>query len=169
MGITRSGFSPGPSNCSRADGTSRQASLLSREHAGKFQSGRFHDLFQMIETELPDESSIGSGPISRLRFPEGVRGQRDPGENARSTQQTLRRATRPKRGFCNASSRTVRPRIPSRSRQGRRRGKAISTRRSRRQSRLQCLAQSAEHIVSFFSMLSAELGFYLGGPRCTVG
>jgi len=139
--------------------------LLAREHASKFQSEGFSTLFKMIETELPDEYFDRiRAYLKDLRFPEGVLISAKLGENARSTNQTLRRMTRAKTGFLqrvfkdNSPSYTFK--ITDKDGVG---GKAISTLRDRGVNPVSnALAQSAEHIVSFFSMLSAELGFYLG-------
>ena len=139
--------------------------LLAREHSRKFQSEGFTTFFKMIETELPDEYFDRIKAYLRdLRFSEGILVSATIGENARSSQQTLRRATKAKTGFLTRvfkdNSQSFTFKITDKDGVG---GKAISALRDRGVNPVSnALAQSAEHIVTFFSMLSAELGFYLG-------
>ncbi len=139
--------------------------LLGREHSRAFQSEGFATFFEMIETELPDEFFERiKAYLKDLRFPEGILVSATLGENARSSQQTLRRAKVGKPKFLqrvfSEGSPSYSFKITDKDGTG---GKAISALRDRGVNPVSnALAQSAEHIVSFFAMLRAELGFYLG-------
>jgi hypothetical protein len=142
--------------------------LLGREHARKFQSEGFVTLFKMIETELPDQYFDRIKSYLRdLRFPEGILVSADLGESAESTHHTLRRVERGKPKFLQRVFSDAPPsfsfKISDKDDAG---GKAISALRDRGMNPVSnALAQSAEHIMSFFGMLRGELGFYLGAAE----
>ena len=138
--------------------------LVARENSSKFQSEGFVTFFKMIETELPDEyfERIKSY-LKDLKFPEGILVSAGLGESAESIQHTLRRGGRTKPKFLQRVFSEGPPsysfRISDKDDAG---GKAISALRDRGINPVaNAVAQSAEHIMSFFSMLRAELGFYL--------
>ena len=139
--------------------------VFGREQARNFRSEGFVTLFKMIETELPDEYFERIKTCLReLRFSEGILVSAELGESAQSSRHTLRRIVKAKQGLLKRvfssdgpPSHTFRVSDDDGS------AKVISALRDRGINPVaNALAQSAEHIGSFFAMLRAELGFYLG-------
>jgi len=140
--------------------------LLGREHSRKFQSEGFVTFFKMIEVELPDDyfDRIKTY-LKDLKFPEGVLVSAELGENVEAVHHTLRRSGRVKTKFLQRVFSEGPPaysfKINDKDDAG---AKAIAELRDRGVNLVaNALAQSAEHIMSFFAMLRAELGFYIGG------
>lgn len=139
--------------------------VFGRTHASKFRSEGFVTLFKMIETELPDEYFERIKTCLReLRFSEGILVSAELGDVAQSSRHTLRRLTKAKQGlFKRVFSGDGPPAHTFRVNDDDGSAKIISVLRDRGINPVaNALAQSAEHIGSFFAMLSAELGFYLG-------
>ncbi|HSI14216.1 MAG TPA: DNA mismatch repair protein MutS [Chthoniobacter sp.] len=139
--------------------------IFAREKGRNFRSEGFVTLFKMIETELPEEYFERIKTCLReLRFSDGILVSAELGDAAQSSQHTLRRIGKVKQGLLKRvfssdgpPSHTFRVSDDDGS------AKVISVLRDRGINPVaNALAQSAEHIGSFFSMLSAELGFYLG-------
>lgn len=136
---------------------------LADEHAGKFHSEGFARFFDMVATELDDDyfETIESR-LKELRFRRGVLMSVELGRGNKGIHYVLR--TLPEQSW--------RDRIARRSRSGysfqladrdesgfnalgEMRAKGINLVAN-------ALAQSADHIRSFFNLLRAELGFYVG-------
>ncbi|MDR3403890.1 MAG: DNA mismatch repair protein MutS [Chthoniobacter sp.] len=139
--------------------------VLARDQARHFKSEGFVALFKMIETELPDEyfDRIKT-TLKDLRFPDGILVSAELGDCAQSSRHTLRRTVRAKPKFLQrVFSNDGPPAFSFRVSEDDGSAKAISALRDRGINPVSnALAQSAEHIGSFFVMLRAELGFYLG-------
>jgi hypothetical protein len=139
--------------------------LIGREHARKFQAEGFVNLFKMVEAELPDAYFDKIKVYLReLKFPEGILVSAELGDGAESARHTLRRTEKAKPKFL---SRVFSDSAPSFSFKINEKddaaGKAISALRDRGLNPVSnALAQSAEHIMSFFGSLRGELGFFLG-------
>ena len=144
-------------------GVLRTLRRLSDEHAAAFRSDGFVRLFAMLAEELDDEyfEEIGAH-LAELRFRGGVLISAELGKGNKGRRYVLRRARqrrwaeriplggRPAYGFT----------IPDRDEGGLRalgelRGRGIDL-------VADALAQSTDHILGFFAMLRAELGFYVG-------
>jgi hypothetical protein len=136
---------------------------LADEHAATFRSDGFVRLFAMLAEELDDEyfEEIGAH-LAELRFRGGVLISVELGKGNRGRRHVLRRprqrrwAERIPLGGRPAYSFTV----PDRDEGGLRalgelRGRGIDL-------VADALAQSTDHILGFFAMLRAELGFYVG-------
>ncbi|HVA85775.1 MAG TPA: hypothetical protein VNF73_05555 [Candidatus Saccharimonadales bacterium] len=135
------------------------------EHAASFQSDGFTRFFAMIATELDDEYLRVVGEhLERLRFRGGVLLSAELGGGNRGRRYVLRRpremkpSWRERLGFPDHSEYVYE--VPDRDEAGyaalealRGRGIALAAR---------ALAQSTDHILSFFRMLRAEVGFYVG-------
>jgi len=137
---------------------------IADEHAEKFRSEGFTAFFAMLERELDDGyfRSVDDH-LERLRFRQGVLVSARLGTGTKGTDYVLRR---PRRStprwrrwllFMDRSPYTLV--IAPRDESG---AKALSELRDRGINlAANALAQSADHILSFFSMLRAELGFYV--------
>ncbi|HEY3899660.1 MAG TPA: DNA mismatch repair protein MutS [Chthoniobacter sp.] len=142
--------------------------VLAREHGRKFQSEGFVTLFKMIEAELPDDYFEQVKTYLReLKFPEGVLVSAELGENMGAAQHTLRRATKSKPKFFQRVFSEGPPsysfKINDKDDAG---AKAIAELRDRGINVVaNAVSQSAEHIMSFFAMLRAEVGFYIGSAN----
>lgn len=139
--------------------------LIGREHARKFQAEGFVTLFKMIEAELPDAYFDKIKVyLKELRFPEGVLVSAELGDGAESARHTLRRGEKAKGGFLQRVFKDAPQSFTFKiNEKDDAAGKAISSLRDRGLNPVSnALAQSAEHIMSFFASLRGELGFYLG-------
>jgi hypothetical protein len=157
----------------------RQLRGIADAHAASFGSGGFTRFFAMLNRELADDYLAEiEAQLSELGFRRGTLISARLGPGAKGTGYVLRR--HPEQGW--------RDRIPGLYRSGytffvpeRDEGgmRALSDLTSRGlNSTSSALAQSADHVRSFFEMLRAELGFYLsclnlrnrltakGGPVC---
>jgi hypothetical protein len=139
--------------------------VVARENSRKFQSEGFITFFQMIEAELPDDYFEKVKTYLReLKFPEGVLVSAQLGEHMEATGHTLRRTTKAKPKFFQRVFSEGPPsytfKINDKDDAG---AKAIAELRDRGINVVaNAVSQSAEHIMSFFAMLRAELGFYVG-------
>lgn len=135
------------------------------EHAGKFQSDGFAALFETLQTELDDAyfASIEEH-LRQLKFQHGVLISARLGKGSKGIDYVLRepRQMRPLwrewLSFLDRSDLTlwIHPRDESGAR-------ALSDLKDRGVNlAANALAQSTDHILSFFQMLRAELGFYIG-------
>ena len=138
--------------------------MIADEHAGEFGSEGFARLFAMLAKELDDEYFQAiEDHLKELAFRRGVLISVELGHGNKGVHHVLRRSPRPPRW---------RERLSRRKRSGysfeiaprddngfaalsELRGKGINLVAN-------ALAQSADHILSFLSMLRAELAFYVG-------
>jgi DNA mismatch repair ATPase MutS len=138
--------------------------VIAVEHGGEFSSEGFTRLFAMLASELDDEYfRTVEDHLKQLAFRRGVLISAELGKGNKGVHHVLRRLPRPQ---------TWMERIMRRSRSGYTfeiaprddngfaalteiRGKGINLVAN-------ALAQSANHILSFLSMLRAELAFYVG-------
>lgn len=136
---------------------------LADEQSGSFRSEGFVRFFAMLQRELDDEyfRTVDSH-LGELRFRSGTLLSAELGQGNKGTRYLLRRPHVP----------TWRQRLPLGARSGYRFQiadrdddgfRALSSLRGRGLSPLaNALAQSADHLLSFFCMLRAELAFYVG-------
>lgn len=141
----------------------QQLRALADEHAADFRSDGFARLFAEIRRELDDEYlATVRGHLRELQFRRGPligarlgRGNRGAGYTLRAphAQSLLRRIApggRPSHSFAVASRDEAGARAL-----GALRGRGIANVAT-------VLAQSTDHVLAYFTMLRAELGFYLG-------
>jgi len=141
----------------------RQLRDIAREHAEQFDSEAFRRLFATLEEELSDEylECVGDH-LKQLRFPRGILvsaalGKGNEGVDyvlrkprMRTWIERLRERRSPAFSFC----------IHPRDEAG---GRAVAELRDRGvHLAANALAQSTDHILSFFRMLQVELAFYVG-------
>jgi hypothetical protein len=141
----------------------RRLRALAEEHAASFESTAFRRFFAMLADELADEylASV-QRLLTQLKFPKGilVSAQLDAGN--RGTSYTLRPT--PEQGWLQRLGLLDRTgytfTIPERDHNG---FKALSELQDRGLNRVaNAVGQAADHVLSFFSMLRIELGFYVG-------
>lgn len=138
----------------------------------KFRSEGFTRFFDMLSTELNDEYlSTVDAHLRRMEFRTGILMSAELGKGNKGTQYLLRKRLQVEQGwreriqslmerlpFTNSSSYVYE--IADRDEAGFR---ALSELKGRGVSHVAAaLAQSTDHILSFFSMLRLELGFYIG-------
>jgi DNA mismatch repair ATPase MutS len=134
-------------------------------HAGKFESEGFTTLFSMLQRELDDDyfASIKKH-LQQLKFRGGVLISAELGKGNKGIKYVLRKPARRPESWI---ERLVEPKEPSytyhlhpRDESG---AKALGELNDRGVNLVaNALAQSTDHIVSFFSMLRTELAFYIG-------
>jgi len=143
----------------------RQLRQISDEHAGKFSSDGLRALFAAVHRELDDEyfEEI-SYHLRQLRFRGGALISARLDEDNSGTGFVLRAPAGPRRrwterlGF--GPRTTYSFTVPPRDEAG---GRILSDLTSRGMNLVaNATAQSADHIGSYFTMLKAELGFYVG-------
>jgi hypothetical protein len=143
-------------------GVLRQLRTIAEEHQGKFRSEGFARFFAMLVEELDDEylGTIGEH-LAELGFPRGVLVSAELGQANRGVRHVLRRPPAPRwieritRRGGSAYTFTIAGRDDSGFKAlANLRGKGINLAAN-------ALAQSTDHILSFFSALRAELAFYL--------
>jgi hypothetical protein len=144
-------------------GSLRQLRQLADDHAGEFRSPGFTRLFAMLADELSDEyfATIDEH-LGELKFRRGVLLSARLGRGNKGIRHVLHR--QPELSWRERISLRSRPgfsfQIPDRDDAGFRaleelRGQGINLVAN-------ALAQSADHVLSFFGMLRAELAFYVG-------
>jgi len=138
---------------------------LADEHADKFESQAFATLFAMLKKELSDDYFIViQDHLKRLKFRDGVLLSAELGKGNKGANYVLRRPHDRHQSWI-ARIFARRPpaytyRLHPRDEAG---ARALSELRDRGINLVaNALAQSAEHIRSFFSMLRTELAFYVG-------
>jgi len=137
---------------------------IAEEHAGRFESEGFTTLFAMLERELSDEYFARiKRHLLDLRFREGVLLSVELGKDNESINHGLRKAgKRPSllKRILGKGPPAYTVVIADRDETG---AKYLSELRDRGINLVaNALAQSSDHIQSFFEMLRAELGFYVG-------
>jgi len=138
---------------------------IADEHAEKFDSEGFKALFAMLKRELSDDyfAEVQSH-LKRLKFRGGILVSGELGKGNKGVNYILRRRGDQKLNWVN---RILAPQSPSysfhlhpRDESG---ARALSELRDRGVNLVaNALAQSTDHILSFFSMLRTELAFYIG-------
>ncbi|MGO9310841.1 MAG: MutS-related protein [Spirochaetia bacterium] len=138
---------------------------LAEEYSSAFQSEGFARFFRMLREELGDSYiDVVNHHLKQLRFRGGVLVSAELGKGNQGTRYVLRKPRDAKRGFIRRILSKKPPEytfhIPDRDESG---AKALSELRDRGINlAANVLAQSKDHILSFFQMLRTELAFYLG-------
>lgn len=141
----------------------RKLRQIADEHVGEFKSAGFTTLFAMLSKELSDEyfESI-QAHLKYLKFSRGVLISAELGDGNKGVNYVLRRAPTQhwmKQIFTDRSP-AYTFRIADRDDNG---AKALSELQDRGINLVaNALAQSNDHILSFFNMLRTELAFYVG-------
>jgi DNA mismatch repair ATPase MutS len=136
---------------------------IAEGYADKFSSEGFVRLFTMLSSELDDQYfATVKNHLDELRFRHGTLTSAGLGEGNKGTRYVLHKARKPswweRIGMGDHSSYSFQ--IPDRDDSGFR---ALAELRERGINLVaDALAQSADHILSFFIMLRSELGFYVG-------
>lgn len=146
-------------------GILRRLRHITDEHAAGFRSEGFAALFGMLSRELGDDYFEAiEDHLRRLRFRDGVLVSAELGKGNKGVSYVLRKADRVKQTWRRRISGNSRPaymlKIDPRDESGHKtlaelRGRGINLAAN-------ALAQSADHILSFLTMLRCELGFYVG-------
>jgi hypothetical protein len=136
---------------------------ITDSQAGGFRSEGFRRFFTMLASELDDEyfATVG-GHLQELKFRRGMLISAELGKGNKGTRYVLRRTPelswRERFGLGARSGYGFA--IPDRDENG---FKALEELRARGINQVaNALAQSTDHILSFFAMLRTELGFYVG-------
>nr|WP_197525919.1 DNA mismatch repair protein MutS [Methanocella paludicola] len=138
---------------------------IADEYAEQFVSDGFVTLFTMLKRELSDEYFAEvEGHLKMLKFREGVLISAELGKGNKGTRYVLRRPHNIKQGWLERVFSKKAPlysyTIPERDEAG---ARALSDLRDRGINNVaNALAQSCDHILSFFNMLRTELAFYIG-------
>lgn len=138
---------------------------IADEHAADFRSEGFGAFFRMLTTELGDDYfEVVEDHLRRLKFRNGVLVSAELGKGNKGINYLLRKPRKAKRNWLerialnDRSSYTLR--ISDRDENG---AKALGELQNRGINLAAgALAQSTDHILSFFTMLRCELGFYVG-------
>jgi hypothetical protein len=143
----------------------RKLRMIAEEQAGRFESKAFTAIFAMVRNELTEEylATIESC-LADLKFRKGVLLSAELGDSNESTRLMLRRLDDQRRSWLERLLGKKPPgctfHLAERDQTG---GKILSDMRHRGISRVAiALAQSADHVLSFFRMLRTELAFYIG-------
>jgi hypothetical protein len=143
-------------------GILKRLRAIADSQAGNFRSEGFARFFAMLATELDEEYFLTvEAHLRELRFRRGVLLSAELGKGNKGTRYVLRRAPelswRERLGLGTGTGYGFT--IPDRDENGFR---ALEELRARGINQVaNALAQSTEHILSFFGMLRAELGFYV--------
>jgi DNA mismatch repair ATPase MutS len=147
-------------------GMLRQLRKITDEHGSQFRSQGFVQFFATIRTELEDAyfNEI-SQHLSQLRFRDGILASAELGEENQGIHYVLRLPRDRNRGHLPFRHPNVKQPAFSHTiaRDDQAGGQALGDLRDRVLSLVaNALAQSADHVLSFFSALRAELAFYTG-------
>lgn len=138
---------------------------LSSDHPGAFHSEAFTALFEMIKTELTDEYlATIKAYLAELTGCEDVLVSAELGPGNQGQNFVLRKPTRKRRAWferlLSGAPRIYTYRIDDRDEAG---ARALSDLRDHGLNEVaNALAQSSDHVLSFFLMLRTELAFYIG-------
>ena len=139
--------------------------LVADEHGAEFESEGFKVFFAMLEAELADDYFARIREhLKELRFRDGVLVSAELGQGNQGTGYVLRQSTGPKPGWYRRIFSRRPPgftfHIADRDDAG---ARALGELHDRGINLVaNAAAQSADHLLSFFVMLRAELAFYLG-------
>jgi DNA mismatch repair ATPase MutS len=146
-------------------GTLKQLKSIADEHADKFDSEGFTAFWEMLRKELGDEyfASV-QDHLRQLKFRDGVLISAQLGKGNKGTNYILRKPHGRKQGWIERIFTQKPPaytfQIHPRDENG---AKALGQLRDRGINLVaNALAQSTDHILSFFTMLRTELAFYVG-------
>lgn len=134
-------------------------------HLASFSSEGFRNLFTMLQRELDDDYfALIQQHLKRLKFPHGVLMSVQLGAGNKGTDYVLRRENEPEGNWLTrvfgGGPETYSFHLHPRDESG---ARALSELRDRGINLVaNALAQSTDHIVSFFKMLRTELAFYVG-------
>jgi DNA mismatch repair ATPase MutS len=142
----------------------RKLRVVAEAHAGGFHSEGFARFFSMLREELDDDYlATVEGHLKELKFRHGVLLSAQLGKGNKGIRYVLRRAPEAKgwmQRFSGVNRSGLSFQIADRDENGFR---ALSELRGRGINLVaNAAAQSADHILSFFTMLRVELGFYVG-------
>jgi hypothetical protein len=146
-------------------GLLRRLREIADTHAASFRSEAFTTLFQTLAAELGDNYFAAvDDHLSQLRFRGGVLLSAGLGKGSKGAGYRIRRAGQRRQGWLSRISGGDRSgftmRIADRDESGHR---SLADLRSRGINlAANALAQSTDHMLSFFTMLRCELGFYVG-------
>jgi len=138
---------------------------VATEHANRFESEGFIALFAMLKKELGDEYFAKvQNHLRQLKFRGGVLVSAELGKGSKGTNYILRKPPDRKQSWMNRILAQARPvysfHLHPRDESG---ARALSELRDRGVNLVaNALAQSTDHILSFFNMLRTELAFYVG-------
>jgi DNA mismatch repair ATPase MutS len=138
---------------------------IADEHADKFESEGFTALFRMLKKELSDEYfAIVENHLRELKFRDGVLISAELGKGNKGTNYILRKPQDKKQGWLERIFAKKPPvyifKLHPRDENG---ARALSELKDRGINLVaNALAQSTDHILSFFKMLRTELAFYIG-------
>jgi DNA mismatch repair ATPase MutS len=148
-----------------SSGMLRKLRTIADEMASRFESEAFIALFEMLRKELSNEylASI-QNHLTELKFRKGVLLSAELGEGNEGTNYVLRQAREKEPNWL---KRILGKRLPAHTFHIDERDQAgaeiLSDMRHRGISRVAiALAESADHVLSFFKMLRTELAFYVG-------
>src|SRR6266487_874174 len=139
--------------------------LAANEHAHEFQSEAFATFFAMLKAELTDEYFARiKVHLEELKFRHGVLISAGLGKGNQGANYVLRKSLAEKQGWIQRIFASKLPgytfRISNRDEAG---ARALSELQDRGFNLVaNALAQSVDHILSFFAMLQTELAFYIG-------
>jgi DNA mismatch repair ATPase MutS len=146
-------------------GMLKELRKIADEHADEFQSEGFTVFFAMLKRELGDDyfASV-QNHLRRLKFRGGVLISAELGKGNKGTNYTLRKPQDPKENWVERileqKPRSYTFHLHPRDESG---ARALSELNDRGINLVaNALAQSTDHILSFFSMLRIELAFYVG-------
>jgi hypothetical protein len=143
----------------------RKLRRIAEDHRRELRSRGFTRLFEMLLTELDDAYfSTVEDHLRRLRFRHGVLMSAVLGEGTKGTGYVLRRPWPDTRGWLDRllakGARAFTYQVADRDESGH---QALEQLRARGINLVgNALAQSADHVVSFFRMLQTEMAFYVG-------
>ncbi len=143
----------------------KELRTIADEHADKFESEGFVNLFTMVKKELDDPYFIKiQNHLSRLKFRKGILISAELGKGNEGTNYILRKPPDKKHGMMQRifapKSHVYSFRIDARDADGNR--ALVSLVNNGIRSVTNVTAQSADHIDSFFNTLRIELAFYIG-------
>ena len=146
-------------------GMLKRLRALADEHAAGFRSEGFRRFFTMLASELDDAYfQTLQDHLGTLKFRGGVLISAELGRGNKGTRYVLRRPPEEGNWLQRLSARSRRSsysfQLPERDENG---AKALEDLRGQGINLVaDALAQSTDHILSFFTMLRSELGFYVG-------
>ena len=143
----------------------KELRTIADKHADKFESQGFTTLFAMVKRELDDQYFASmQNHLRRLKFRKGILISAELGKGCEGTSYMLRKQNDKKKGMMERIFPTKSPtytfRIDAKDVNG---NKALVALRNKGlRSVTNVVAQSADHIDSFFNTLRIELAFYIG-------
>jgi DNA mismatch repair ATPase MutS len=138
---------------------------MAEDHADKFESVGFTTLFEMLKRELSDEYfATIQNHLKELKFRNGVLMAAELGKGNKGTNYVLRQSSDQKQSWLARIFPRKPPgftfRIPPRDEMG---ARALGELKARGINLVaNALAQSVDHILSFFNLLKTEMAFYIG-------